>query len=89
VRIGGSALHRDGPADDRQAQLIAIVAGLLTEAAAAGAVRRDVPPEELAAYCISALEAAGTITTPAGMARLVDVVWAGVAAPLPPGASTA
>jgi AcrR family transcriptional regulator len=83
-----AALHRDGPADDRQAQLIAIVAGLLTEAAAAGAVRRDVPPDELAAYCISALEAAGTIRTPAGMARLVDVVWAGVVAPRPPGAST-
>jgi len=39
-----AALHRDGPADDRQAQLIAIVAGLLTEAAAAGAVRRDSRP---------------------------------------------
>src|SRR5215212_11769578 len=39
-----AALHRDGPADDRQGQLIAIVAGLLTEAAAAGAVRRDYRP---------------------------------------------
>jgi hypothetical protein len=77
-----AALHRDDPADDRQSQLIAIFASLLTEAAAAGAVRRDVPPDELAAYCISSLETAGTTATSAGVARLVDVVWSGLATSL-------
>ena len=77
-----AALHRDDPADDRQSQLIAIFASLLTEAAAAGAVRRDVPPDELAAYCISPLETAGTTATSAGVARLVDVVWSGLATSL-------
>jgi AcrR family transcriptional regulator len=74
-----AAMHRGGPPEDLQNQLVSIVSGLITEAAAAGAVRQDVPPNELAAYCINALEAAGAASTPAGLARLVDVVWAGLA----------
>jgi hypothetical protein len=36
------------------------------------------PPNELAADCINALEAASTIPIPAGLARLVDGVWASI-----------
>jgi hypothetical protein len=74
-------LHRHRSAGDRPDQLVAIFADLIAEAAAAGAVRRDVPPDELAAYCISALEAASAATTPAALTRLVEVVWAGLARP--------
>ena len=76
-----AALHRHRPAGDRPDQLVAIFADLIAEAAAAGAVRRDVPPDELAAYCISALEAASAATTPVALTRLVEVVWAGLTRP--------
>jgi AcrR family transcriptional regulator len=76
-----AALHRHRPAGDRPDQLVAIFADLIAEAAAAGAVRRDVPPDELAAYCISALEAASAATTAAALTRLVEVVWAGLTRP--------
>jgi AcrR family transcriptional regulator len=75
-----AVLHNRQPTDDSQAQLVAIFVGLITEAAAAGAVRPDVPPGELAAYSLSALEAASAATSQAALARLVDVVWAGLAA---------
>ena len=73
-----AALHRHRPPGDRPNQLVAIFADLIAEAAAEGAVRGDVPPDELAAYCISALEAASSARTPAALTRLVDVVWAGI-----------
>ncbi|HZA32683.1 MAG TPA: TetR/AcrR family transcriptional regulator [Propionibacteriaceae bacterium] len=76
-----AALHRHRPAGDRPDQLVAIFADLIVEAAASGAVRGDVPPDELAAYCISALEAASAATTPAALMRLVDLVWAGLTRP--------
>lgn len=76
-----AALHRHRPAGERPDQLVAIFADLIAEAAAAGAVRRDVPPDELAAYCISALEAASAATTPAALTRLVEVVWDGLTRP--------
>jgi AcrR family transcriptional regulator len=77
----GAALHRNTAPDDRPEQLLAIFTGLITEAAASEAVRRDVPSAELAAFCINALEAASSTATPAALTRLVDVVWAGLTAP--------
>jgi AcrR family transcriptional regulator len=77
-----AALHRNTAADDRPEQLRAIFTGLITDAVAAGAVRGDVPAAELAAYCISALEAASSTPTPAALTRLVDLVWAGLTAPV-------
>ena len=77
-----AALHRDRPADDRPDQVLAIFADLIAEAAAAGAVRGDVPSGELAAYCINALEAASTARTRAALDRLVEVVWAGLTCPV-------
>jgi AcrR family transcriptional regulator len=74
-----AALHRRQLADGAQDRLVAIMASVITEAAADGAVRGDVPPSELATYCINALQAAATATTPSGLTRLTDVVWAGLA----------
>lgn len=70
-----AALHRDGHADRAQRQVLDLVAGLITEAAAASEVRSDIPPDELASYCIHATEAAGDLAATAGLTRLLDVIW--------------
>jgi AcrR family transcriptional regulator len=75
-----AVLHRNRPTDGSEARLIDIFTDLITEAAGAGALRRDVPPAELAAYCVSALEAARVAASQAALARLVEVVWTGLAA---------
>ena len=54
-----------------------LVRGLLSEAAAAGLVRDDVPADELAGYCLHALDAAGSSS--AAQRRLVGVVLDGLA----------
>jgi hypothetical protein len=54
---------------------------LLTAAAAAGDVRTDVPPDELAAYCVTALAAAGTMTSKAAVRRLVTLTVTGLGQP--------
>ena len=52
--------------------------GLLAEAAAAGEVRDDVDPSELATYCLHALTAAGALRSDAAVGRLVDVTTTGL-----------
>jgi AcrR family transcriptional regulator len=74
-----AALHRAAHIDRQEQQLRDLVAGLLTEAAAAGAVRTDVPTEELASYCVCAMAAASDSRTAAPITRLVDLVCAGLA----------
>lgn len=51
---------------------------LLTKAAAAGHVRDDVAPGELASYCLHALAAAGSLPSEAAVRRLVTVTLAGL-----------
>jgi hypothetical protein len=43
-----------------------------------GDVRDDIAPAELAAYCMHALAAAGTLRTAAAVGRLVTVTLAGL-----------
>jgi AcrR family transcriptional regulator len=50
---------------------------LLAAAAHAGRVRDDVAPAELAAYCLHALGAAGSLPSEAAVRRLVTVTLAG------------
>jgi len=52
--------------------------GAIAEAAAAGAVRGDVTPDELAAYCLAALAAAGELRSAAAVRRLVTITLAGL-----------
>jgi AcrR family transcriptional regulator len=72
-------LHRHGqhlePALRRVRDM---VRDLLTEAAQAGDIRGDVPPTELADYCLHALGAAAGMRTTAAVQRLVAVTMAGV-----------
>jgi AcrR family transcriptional regulator len=72
-----AVLHRSAQVRKLQQQLLDLISGLVAEAAEAGAVRHDVPAEELANYCVHALAAAGNSSIPA-VDRLLDVVWTGI-----------
>ncbi|HEX6757086.1 MAG TPA: TetR/AcrR family transcriptional regulator, partial [Propionibacteriaceae bacterium] len=72
-----AVLHRSTQVRKLQRQLLDLIAALVADAAEAGAVRQDVPAEELASYCVHALAAAGNSSTTA-VDRLVDVVWTGI-----------
>jgi AcrR family transcriptional regulator len=71
-------LHRDEQVAAARHRLRRLVADLIGEAAAAGAVRDDVAPDELAAYGLAALGAAGELRSPAAVRRLVAVTLAGL-----------
>ena len=75
----GALLHghlRVAHADERLHEL---VERLLEDAVAAGHVRDDVPPRELARYCLHALRAAATLPSRAAVLRLAEVTLAGLA----------
>jgi AcrR family transcriptional regulator len=62
-------------------RLTDLIVDVLAEAAGTGEVRRDMPPEELAAYCLHALGAAGDLASDAAVHRLVTVTLAGLRPP--------
>ncbi|MEU0880451.1 TetR/AcrR family transcriptional regulator [Lentzea sp. NPDC005914] len=66
-------LHRDEQVARAQVQVRDMIRDLLAETAKAGDIRADVEPAELAAYCVHALTAAGTLSTKAAVRRLVAV----------------
>ena len=73
-----SLLHRGGHVARARRKLSAMVRDLIAEAVRTGEVREDVPPAELANYCLSALEAARTLRSKAAVRRLVGVTLAGL-----------
>jgi AcrR family transcriptional regulator len=73
-----AALHRGDHLASAHHRLRGYVSGLLREAAARGQVRSDVPPEELAGYCLAALGAAAGARGPEAVDRLVAVTLAGL-----------
>ena len=62
-------------------QLHTIMRTALADAAKAGTIRDDVPPDELATYCLHALDAATELKPRAALHRLVAVTLAGLAPP--------
>ena len=70
-------LHRHDHVIRAEQELRAMFRDLLAEAASSGDVRRDVAPDELAAYCLHALTAAGSLQSAAAVRRLVAVTLAG------------
>jgi AcrR family transcriptional regulator len=83
-RHGGdlaALLHRGEHVARAQQQLTDLIEDLLTEAVKAGAVRDDVGPAELAAYCLNALSAAGGLSSKVAVRRLVKVTLAGLRPP--------
>jgi AcrR family transcriptional regulator len=73
-------LHRGAELESAQRQLLALVTELLTEAAAAGAVRSDVAAAHLASYALHALAAASGLPDEPSVQGLVGVVEAGLRA---------
>ncbi|HXR73946.1 TetR/AcrR family transcriptional regulator [Actinocrinis sp.] len=71
-------MHRGDHAIRAQAHLLDLVTTLVREAAQRGEVRDDVPPAELAAYCLHALTAASTMASQAAINRLITVTVAGL-----------
>ncbi|SMC94701.1 TetR/AcrR family transcriptional regulator [Lentzea albidocapillata] len=71
-------LHRDEHVGHARERVRHMIRDLLAEAVAAGEVRGDVAPAELAAYCVHALAAAGTLPSKAAVRRLVAVTLAGL-----------
>jgi AcrR family transcriptional regulator len=72
------ALHRDEHLAPAERRLHAMIKDLLTEAAGAGDIRSDVAPDELASYCLHALNAARELPSRAAVRRLVAVTLAGL-----------
>lgn len=75
----GVLLHHNEHIAEVQQQVTDLIRDLLVEVAATGAVREDVPPEELANYCLHALAAAEGVDSGAAVRRLVSVTLAGLA----------
>lgn len=76
-----SFLHRDGRVGHARLELHHMVQDLITECVAIGAVRKDIPSDELAGYCLHALAAAGGLGSKAAVTRLVAVTLAGLGPP--------
>ena len=75
-----AVLHRGDHVARADAELHEFVAKLVREAAEAGSVRRDVPADELAAYCLHAVGASASLASKAAIGRLVTVTIAGLQA---------
>ncbi|MDQ2882318.1 MAG: TetR/AcrR family transcriptional regulator [Actinomycetota bacterium] len=77
----GALLHRGEHVTQVQQQLVDLFRDLLTEVAQTGDLREDLAPEDLASYCLHALAAASTVSSPAAARRLVTVTLAGLRPP--------
>jgi AcrR family transcriptional regulator len=71
-------LHRGEHIARPRHQLRGMFRDLLAEAARTGHVRNDVAPDELATYCLHALDAASNLPSKAAVRRLVTVTLAGL-----------
>jgi AcrR family transcriptional regulator len=73
-------VHRGEHVVEAEQRITTLFQELLTDARAAGDVRDDAAPAELAAYCLHALSAAGSLRSEAAVRRLVTVTLAGLRA---------
>lgn len=71
-------LHRDRQVARAQRDLRDMIRDLVAEGAGSGELRDDVPPGELADYCLHALSAARGLSSRAAVHRLVEVTLAGL-----------
>ena len=73
-----AVLHHDERVARARHGLRRLLAELLADAAVAGAVRDDIPTDELAGYCLHALGAAGDLSSRRAVRQLVAVTLAGL-----------
>jgi AcrR family transcriptional regulator len=71
-------LHRGEHVAAAHQRLREFLRDLITDAAAAGAVRHDIPADELALYCLHALAATASLHDPAAVERLVQATLTGL-----------
>ena len=71
-------LHQGAHVARAQEHLREFIRDLLSEAAEIGAVRDDVAANELASYCLNALNAASNLPSKAAVRRLLTVTLAGL-----------
>lgn len=71
-------LHTDPRVAQAQGELHRMIRDLISQAAGSGMVRDDIPPGELADYCIHALQAAGQAPSEKAVSRLVDLTLVGI-----------
>jgi len=71
-------VHRGEHIGRAHQRLVDLIARLLGEAAAAGVIRDDLAPGELASYCLHAITAAASLPSRAAVLRLVQVTLAGL-----------
>jgi AcrR family transcriptional regulator len=74
----GALLHRDEHVARAQKHLHNLIRDLVAQGQAAGDVRTDVTPDELASYCLFALAAASSLPSEAAVNRLVVVTLTGL-----------
>jgi AcrR family transcriptional regulator len=74
-------IHHHEQVAKAEHQLRHLVQGLIADAAKDGAVRSDVPPQELAVYCLNALGAARSLPSKAAVRRLVTLTLNGLQSP--------
>lgn len=74
-------LHRDERVERAQQQLRDLVRDVLAEGAGTGELRDDVAADELAAFCLHALTAVGSLPSEETVSRLVAVTLAGLRPP--------
>ena len=75
-----AALHRGEHVARAQRRLSGFIEDLIADGAEAGRLRGDVPPGELAGYCLHALTAASGLPSRAAVRRLVTVTMDGLRA---------
>ena len=73
-----ATLHRGEHVTRAHAHLDEFITALISEAAARGEARGDIPAAELAAYCMHALTASAAMPSEAAVGRLVRVTLAGL-----------
>ena len=78
-------LHRGEHITRAQQQLHDFITGLIADGAAAGDIRDDIAPAELATYCLHALTAAGALPSRAAVHRLLTLTLAGLRPAASPG----
>lgn len=73
-----AVLHRGDHIAHAEQHLLDHLTALITQGATAGDLRADVPPAELARYCLAATTAARTLPSKAAVHRLVRTTLAGL-----------
>lgn len=71
-------VHRGEHVAQAENRLHSLIQDLLAEAVETGNIRKDVAPDELATYCLYALEAANSLPSKAAVDRLVMIIMAGL-----------